>query len=1385
MDMTNYTKFTDNTASKNESGDVENKEFNRVNEEAKRELFNFNFPSKEYEAFNCWMNETSTNNGPGGLSQPANSGTQGKDKINLLKSLWSEENKNNVEEYSKNCQMDNTLKSAYFSNYLSSIFNAQETENMAPLSPAEVSKEISYDQKRNDTTFFNTRTSGSDQLNEKEKQDLSADADACADSTCGIDTLEKNYAHTFLTHSMRNGNGDIFSMKPAGISYMPINEKDQFLQKSKTHYNGERNVNNQEYNSSMRLFNSLDMDSIYRNNLQKMNIEEDVFSLLIKNKEKIDWEYAESKNNIENVYSFEKEKLAFLKKNSMSATKALNGDEYSEKNILETEENIKGNRKNMTTTTTDIMTSSNNSSNINNIASAMNTSAGNVTSYNNRSNSNITRSMTTTTNHNNGSSSSVTHSNNNTKANNNTNGGISNDCMNACENKDQGHVFHSLNADKNNRDLEKRNPTTSSNAWNNAYLGSYRINENNPFGDTLEPYAKERAFNKNALNGASNMHNSDMNAAGYTNRRNSICSKTQVNKQGHLNNTSDFSWMHNNFTPSSNNKSKYIPEEEIFANDDCYMKNKMNGSNEAIKNNIKFLKDMRSKPVEHVRTTNPVNFGNSNRSPNVFSALKYLEKYNCKENTEAFNEFICHMPIEKETYTKFPEIYKYMLIDLIATSDNDVELFECIVNTIIEFHKNKTIMKTAHMTQNNLVNTNDMPYTNSDVMNTTQHSNDINNAFIKNYLKTHGENPDASHISHLINTLREGGNNNSNTNSNRFIQFPKHDGILKAKTLPERYVGSYLDYSKRTTADELHMYNTMNSLRKGTIQSDDPTNNINNLYMRSLQNRLKTENKFDKDQVFLSQIIKEKANANGTGNEYETEHGTGENKHAPWKNEEDVKSGHYISGNTSSVKFCFEKDATEKTQKLKGEERKGLLDDIQYDIDESARYKTMNRSVKKSAVDTFHDDNNGGNNNDQFDLYRTNFYNTFDGKTSTTKEMKPFFSNSLPKEVFRRYDDSVQDALTKSSFMNTNIRNKQIPSFSQYNETSDFNCDRRNDVKKNKLFRNVLQKNESNLGSNKNFSTSHYGCGFDSRKSYKNDVAKSTVKSKNNPEIKKLSSEELKAIITKEDENCLRTILDSLYQDRILPLVFNLSGRAEEMKCKDVIIHNLLNAYSLFPAQYNVKATDNGDDNLVLFTDRTISDDYFIYLNNLEDNYSEAMWTHFSDYLEEIAKSDDPSVYEFSGGRYGMAKELQRRNLSFFKNYCLGELCHIVHLCTNKKMIAYEQKFLKPISKCHKYTNAKLGRLSVGNEHTDDYITTIDELKYYIKALLKYYKGGFNISTLKKKMKTRFNKQICESVFHCIKLIEVLQLEELKDICVIDTDLKFICSATKQNNVSS
>ncbi|ANQ10490.1 Uncharacterized protein PCOAH_00049340 [Plasmodium coatneyi] len=279
-----------------------------------------------------------------------------------------------------------------------------------------------------------------------------------------------------------------------------------------------------------------------------------------------------------------------------------------------------------------------------------------------------------------------------------------------------------------------------------------------------------------------------------------------------------------------------------------------------------------------------------------------------------------------------------------------------------------------------------------------------------------------------------------------------------------------------------------------------------------------------------------------------------------------------------------------------------------------------------------------------------------------------------------------------------------------------------------------------------------------------------------------LSSQTLKACLSKEDEQDLERLLESLYDDRIIPLIINLKGRADEYNFRDVLKNNILNAYGLFPEKYTLKehhpstasSPPPADNCLVHFADRMVGKDYFFSINDSVDRYDSTLWDQFEKYLLEIASSDDPNLYSFTGGRYGMAKELQRRKLPFFQGLYLGHLCHIVHISATKKIIAYENNFIKPISQCRKYEDAKMGILNTRGGNAKNYIASMEELKFYLGAILKSHKRGINISTLKGKMMNNYNKRLCESVFHCVKLVELLQMEELRDVCVVDMDSRIL-----------
>lgn len=48
--------------------------------------------------------------------------------------------------------------------------------------------------------------------------------------------------------------------------------------------------------------------------------------------------------------------------------------------------------------------------------------------------------------------------------------------------------------------------------------------------------------------------------------------------------------------------------------------------------------------------------------------------------------------------------------------------------------------------------------------------------------------------------------------------------------------------------------------------------------------------------------------------------------------------------------------------------------------------------------------------------------------------------------------------------------------------------------------------------------------------------------------------------------------------------------------------------------------------------------------------------------------------YQFKGGRYGLAVELQKSEFPAFSKLVLGELCHLVQLAINGGLLAYERR---------------------------------------------------------------------------------------------------------------
>eukprot|EP01069_Polyplicarium_translucidae_P001518 Polyplicarium_translucidae@DN1697_c0_g1_i1.p1 len=64
-------------------------------------------------------------------------------------------------------------------------------------------------------------------------------------------------------------------------------------------------------------------------------------------------------------------------------------------------------------------------------------------------------------------------------------------------------------------------------------------------------------------------------------------------------------------------------------------------------------------------------------------------------------------------------------------------------------------------------------------------------------------------------------------------------------------------------------------------------------------------------------------------------------------------------------------------------------------------------------------------------------------------------------------------------------------------------------------------------------------------------------------------------------------------------------------------------------------------------------------------------------------------MFQFKGGRYGLAMELKRRTPAL-RNMRLGDVCHLVQLAINRGILCYEKSVLQPVASCLNRTQAFL-----------------------------------------------------------------------------------------------
>jgi hypothetical protein len=241
----------------------------------------------------------------------------------------------------------------------------------------------------------------------------------------------------------------------------------------------------------------------------------------------------------------------------------------------------------------------------------------------------------------------------------------------------------------------------------------------------------------------------------------------------------------------------------------------------------------------------------------------------------------------------------------------------------------------------------------------------------------------------------------------------------------------------------------------------------------------------------------------------------------------------------------------------------------------------------------------------------------------------------------------------------------------------------------------------------------------------------------------------------------LISALESLYEDRIKPMANYVKGRLKERSCPDSLVKNFADLYGEHPDLFQIVRPSALDEEITIFM--VTEPSWFkgwVDIDSPDDPYDEKLWGAFGDFLN--------GEHTFAGGRYGMARELMQRNLPFFSEHSLGEVCHIVQLAIqHRRLIVYHRKMLKPIQTVLQPQPTPAA--TPGVPEGDD-IKDMDDLCGVLFRMLMHHPQGLRLCRLKQMIKHEFTRKLSEMSFQCTKLIELFNMEPLASTFVLDTE---------------
>jgi len=240
--------------------------------------------------------------------------------------------------------------------------------------------------------------------------------------------------------------------------------------------------------------------------------------------------------------------------------------------------------------------------------------------------------------------------------------------------------------------------------------------------------------------------------------------------------------------------------------------------------------------------------------------------------------------------------------------------------------------------------------------------------------------------------------------------------------------------------------------------------------------------------------------------------------------------------------------------------------------------------------------------------------------------------------------------------------------------------------------------------------------------------------------------------------------LESLYEDRIKPMANYVKGRLKERSTPEPIVKSFVELYSQHPDLFIVQQpapNSQTDEATIFFMKEPAWFKGWIDIDSPDDPYPEGTWGELAKFLD--------GEHTFAGGRYGMARELMQRNLSFLASLSLGEVCHMVQLAIqHRRLIVYHRKMLKPIQTvlCQQLSPANGNGPTAEGEEIKD----MDDLCLVLFRMLIHHPQGIRLCRMKQMIKHELCRKLSEMAFQCTKLIELFNQEPLSTTFVLDTE---------------